>query len=627
MASQSMVARDPLHARVRRLWLRWRTGLPGPLGLPTRESGPPWPGRPLAAADFLAALSRRDPTEARVRLDDLGLVRGRTGAAAIAAAQQQRDEGYKARTDTPAFPLALPIDWNADPYRDANWRSQLHMLRLIDPFLRAHDEQPAGDWLRLSFDIVLDWHRHLLAHGRQERVAWRDMMVGVRALRLAHLFERLRLGELRAEAGEVEALAALLALHAQALTAPGFFRYTNHTVWDLHGLTALVRVALQDDDPRTAAWMAVIGARLDRLVELQFDAHGVHRENSPQYHGVARGMFDALLESHWYERCSRRLLPVLNGASGLQHWMSMPDGRPVPIGDSDGRAPTRLELPSPRRSKDSIEVLNHSCYGFVRQVRDQAAGDWSLIAMKAGFDLPGHKHEDVFTYLWSESGCDIVVDSGKYAYDDTPMRRYMRSNRAHNLIEFGRRDSDTRAEHRPGHCLAAVLEAPWGRTLRASITHRPGGEQHERTLHVAPGRWLVVVDRFAAPRDVAFRHFTHLAPEFAAGVAEQGFEVSHQAGGSLAVHHWASMPLSLEVVRGQEQPELQGWISRGYRQAQPCPVLTMTGHGRAAVMVLALSLVAQVRIELAGEGRLDWVVDDDRVELEVSPLSVTRGRP
>lgn len=623
MASQATVPRDPLRARVRRLWQRWRTGLPGPLGLPTRESGPPWPQQPLVSADFLAALSRREPAEPRVRLHDLGLVRGWSGDSAIAAAQRQRDEGYKARTDTPAFSLALPIDWNADPFRDANWRSQLHMLRLIDPFLRAHGEQPGADWLRRSFDIVLDWHRHLMLHGRQEHVAWRDMMVGVRALRLAHLFELLRRGELSALPAEVEILASLLALHAQALTAPGFFRYTNHTVWDLHGLTALVRVGLCDDDPRRAAWMKVLGSRLDRLVDLQFDEHGVHRENSPQYHGVARTMFDTLLDSRWYDDSSARLVPVLERARSLQHWMSLPDGRPVPIGDSDGRPPTRLELPEPRCSAAPIEVLAHSCYGFVRHLRNAAEGDWSFIAMKAGFDLPGHKHEDVFSYLWSESGCDIVVDSGKFAYDDTPMRRYMRSNRAHNLIEFGGRDSDVPAEHRPGHCLRAVVGTAWGRTLPASIVHHPGGERHERTLHTAPGRWLVVVDRFTAPRETAFRHFTHLAPEFAATVASQEFDVKHQAGGGLAVRYWASTPLTLEVVSGQQEPEVQGWISRSYRQSQPCPVLVMSGSCQSAVTVLALSLDASARLNATSHPRLVWTAGQDRLEIDVSPLMAT----
>ncbi len=611
---------EPLHVRARRAWRRLRTALPAPLGLPSRESGPPWPRQPLGAADFLAALGQAGPDDMRVRLEDLGLVRGWSAESAIAAAKRQRDEGYKARTDTPPFLLTLPIDWNANPFHDANWRSQLHMLRLIDPFLRAHDEQPEGAWLRSALDIVLDWHRHLLAHGRQEHVAWRDMMVGVRALRLAYVFEQQRLGTLHAGAKEVEALVALLVLHAQALTAPGFFRYTNHTIWDLHGLTALVRIGLSEGDPRYGDWMRVIGQRLDRLVDLQFDAHCVHRENSPQYHGVARGMFDALLGSHWYDRCSARLVPVLEGTRGLQHWMSLPDGRPVPIGDSDGRPPSRMTLPAPRSGNTAIDVLNHSCYGFVRQASSESEGVWSFLAMKAGFDLPGHKHEDILTYLWSESGCDIVVDAGKYAYDDTPMRRHVRSNRAHNLIEFGGRDSDVRAEHRPGHCLESVHETPWGRVLRACITHRPGGERHERTLLFAPGRWLVVVDRFAAPRAVAFRHFTHLAPEFSAAVSSQGFEARHDGGGVLTVRHWTSMPLALEVVRGRPEPDLLGWISRGYRQAQPCPVLVMGGEARTAVLVLALSLDPAARLEALSPSRLVWTAGADRAEIDVSPL-------
>ncbi|MGA0610319.1 heparinase II/III domain-containing protein [Caldimonas sp. KR1-144] len=617
------LGREPLNARARRIWLQLRRWLPAPFGLPAINDGPAWPDRPLAASDFHAAIRRNEPGALRVELKDLGLVRGHVGASVLAAAERQRDEGYKARTDTPAFPLALPINWSSDPYHDANWRSQLHMLRLIDPYLRAHDEQPDGGWLRRALDIVLDWHRHLLAHGRQQQLAWRDMMVGTRALRLAHLFERVRLGELAVTPGEADVLVTLMALHARELTAPGFFRYTNHTVWDLHGTTALVRAAFHDGDPRLVAWMSTIGARLDRLVDLQFDTRCVHRENSPQYHGVVRGMFDALLASHWYDRSSARLVAVLDGAKALQHWMSMPDGRHIPIGDSDGRPPTRMQLPEPQVSNTGIEVLNHSCYGFVRQMRHADAGDWSLLAMKAGFDLPGHKHEDVLSYVWTESGCDIVVDSGKYAYDDTPMRRYMRSNRAHNLIEFGGRDSDVHPSHRTGHCLAPVIDTAWGKRLRATVTHRPGGERHERTLHFAPGRWLIVVDRFVAPRPTSFRHLTHLAPEFSARVVGQAFEVAHQNGGRVTVHHWSSMPLELSVVCGQEAPELQGWISRSYRQAQPNPVLVMAGQGLAAVTVLALSLDSRAALALAADGRPSWVAGADRVELDVSPLGST----
>ena len=34
----------------------------------------------------------------------------------------------------------------------------------------------------------------------------------------------------------------------------GLLRFTNHTIWDLHGLTALVRLSLAADTPEFAQW-------------------------------------------------------------------------------------------------------------------------------------------------------------------------------------------------------------------------------------------------------------------------------------------------------------------------------------------------------------------------------------
>lgn len=613
-------------ASLRSVWRGVHRALPAAISNHGRERGSAWPEDRIAASDFRIAVERANHSESRIRVDDLSLVRSWAGTPG-AAAERQLSEGYKARPDAPPFPIQLPLDWNADPFRDANWRSQLHMLRLIDPFLRAHDSQAGSNWLRVAFDIVLDWHRHVRIHGRQEHVAWRDMMVGVRSLRLAYLFEQIRIGALAVTSTERDALCELSALHAKALTAPGFFRYTNHTVWDLHGLTALLRVALPDDTPRAAAWLDVIGSRLDFLVDLQFDEHGVHRENSPQYHSVVRNMFDVLLDAHWYDAISTRLVPALAAARRLQPLLRLPDGRQIAIGDSDGMPPTSVNLPGPKRSDVPLDLLNHSCYGFVRQVRSRDSADWSQLAIKAGFDLPGHKHEDVLSYLWSESGCDIVIDPGKYAYDNTPMRRYMRSNRAHNLIEFDGRDSDVHADHRTGHCLAPARHAPWGVLLRAALTHQPNRVRHERAYYFAPGRWLLLVDRFQARRAVRFRHFTHLAPEFTAASSPLGFQVEHSSGRTLGIHHWASVKLDLTVIRGQQEPDLQGWISRAYREAIPCPTLVMSGHAAEAVTVLALTLEDGAQLEADGTGPLAWVSGADRIGIDVASSADGMDRP
>ena len=336
-------------------------------------------------------------------------------ASAADEARHLLDAGYAPRSNLAPFPISLPLDWSADPYHDRNWCVQLNMLRMLDPLIRAHEAcelDATSEWLRSALSISLDWHRHHIAERRQHAFAWIDMMTGVRTLRLAYLAQRMR-RVAYASSSEMRAMAELLHEHWRQLTAPGFFRFTNHTIWDLHGLTALVRLCLRDDSPEFAQWQQAIALRLDRLIDLQFDEHGIHRENSPQYHFVASNMFRTLHESGWYADAPNKLARILAQAGTQDHWMRFPDGRYVPIGDSDGSAPRRsAPLPSPASyaRSDAVNTLNHSCYCFVRRVSTCRPTTWSMLAIKAGFDLPEHRHHDELSYVWSESGCDIVVD-------------------------------------------------------------------------------------------------------------------------------------------------------------------------------------------------------------------------
>ena len=45
---------------------------------------------------------------------------------------------------------------------------------------------------------------------------------------------------------------------------------------------------------------------------------------------------------------------------------------------------------------------------------------------------PGHAHCDTLSFELASDGRTIIVDSGVYDYEDSEMRRYVRSTRAHN---------------------------------------------------------------------------------------------------------------------------------------------------------------------------------------------------
>ncbi len=163
---------------------------------------------------------------------------------------------------------------------------------------------------------------------------------------------------------------------------------------------------------------------------------------------------------------------------------------------------------------------------------------------------------------------------------------------------------------------------PWGFTIAARLHHQPVAVDHERVWHFSPGRWLVVVDRFAAASPLAFEHFTHLAPEFDAQAAAGRFEVRHVDGTPLIALYWSSIDVQPSVLHGVVGPQPQGWISRGYRRLEPCPTLVIEGRAASATLVFALSLDVHGGLQQSAEGSLEWHCVH-RVPLQTAPLDLT----
>src|SRR5699024_11869105 len=73
-------------------------------------------------------------------------------------------------------------DWQADPFKDLNWRFQFHTLRWINPLLwdaTDGDEESKSEWKR----IVRSWaEANIPPHRAQDKYAWMDMTDGNRAI-------------------------------------------------------------------------------------------------------------------------------------------------------------------------------------------------------------------------------------------------------------------------------------------------------------------------------------------------------------------------------------------------------------------------------------------------------------
>ena len=88
--------------------------------------------------------------------------------------------------------VALPLRWDIDPYADKNWRANLQHWRLIDLWLLSYDQTDDISLIGEVIEVMLDWYRFHCIEGRQSDRVWQKTATGLRAARLAFVFQEIK---------------------------------------------------------------------------------------------------------------------------------------------------------------------------------------------------------------------------------------------------------------------------------------------------------------------------------------------------------------------------------------------------------------------------------------------------
>lgn len=226
--------------------------------------------------------------------------------------------------------------------------------------------------------------------------------------------------------------------------------------------------------------------------------------------------------------------------------------------------------------------------------------------MDAGDFGRGHQHEDKLNILLSAYGKNLLLDAGNYAYDDSPMRRFVLDTRSHNcalvddLGQNRRGRYSWRNEPLDGYAGMKWSFSPAVDTVEGTYDQGYGPE----FLPVTHGRKLilfkeglagsqpfaVVVDRFTAT-DGETHTFT---PSY-----QLGFEPYTDDGNAFTADHGDGVTFTIvassphTVVMGQTEPIFIGWRKRydnaaAVNEAIPAPCVRYPLTGTAARLVTVL---------------------------------------
>lgn len=490
---------------------------------------------------------------------------------------EQASRGFRPRSDTRPIRLKLPLDWNMDPLKDRNWCFQLHAWRMLQPIW---SEFYGRDWDRLKSEVmpwIRDWYAYHVRQRRKSAFMWYDMAAGLRAQHLALLIHLCQQGSIHLDEDEAAEVEQLAAMHIAKLRDPSFISKGNHGIFQLVGLRLLGIV--WKGRPETAGEEAYSSDQMRALIESQFGPQGVHVENSPDYHNFAITHFSRI-RPELFPSIANVFERKLREAREVSTWFTLPNGSVAAIGDSEGngRGLTRACVPT---------AVSRSTWGDRVIMRDLSDGGY--VAIRTDLDTPPHReemliikgqaittshaHADHLGFELYAHGRPLLVDSGKYTYNKSKWRSYFTSDRAHNIAgladrSFGPYETDleatglTSVRHEDGHYL-----------VNGQVS-RGGCFVHRREFIYLPGDRLILSDEVEVPEGSVPAAYFHLAEHADAVIVADGIEML-VGGRRVALLVYPEDQFQAQIVRGQEDPRIQGWVSPSYGKLRPATVIEL----------------------------------------------------
>ncbi|SHN02543.1 Heparinase II/III-like protein [Cyclobacterium lianum] len=188
----------------------------------------------------------------------------------------------------------------------------------------------------------------------------------------------------------------------------------------------------------------------------------------------------------------------------------------------------------------------------------------------------GHQHNDKLHLSLAAFGKDFLVDAGRFAYTGAvaeKFRPYARSSRGHNLLLI----DDKGQLPGPTHAVEALdqkyvkIAADFDYASQ-SFDQFEGMESqvtHIRSLFYVRDEFWVVVDRVLTGQARKLTALWHWHPDITLSQNEK-MVTGEQGGDKLSIVPVGNQrDHEVRMIRGQEEPDIQGWYSPEYNLYEP----------------------------------------------------------
>lgn len=515
------------------------------------------------------------------------------------------ENGWAKRT-YPRIDIRESIPWELESHDKRTWNFYIHSWNMIDTLLFAYNLNTDEALFAPALKIALDWiERYVDLENNLPLViensidfAWYDMAVGLRAYRLAYMFDKYRSDIQAYDATTKKLWSALLAHQAYLSDDSNITFHNNHGYYQATGQIAMGRRFSQYSDVMANALEQGI-ERFKTMLEQQFTTDGVHREHSPDYHRMVYETLIGVIKAGLIK--DEYILAFTYKIEEALSWFILPNQYIANFGDSDWRlmrikssaADKKWQTPEMKfvttngeigfLQKQTLKAFEEAGYFIVRSnnLESNVSYDqYSYLAQTGAFHSRTHKHADDLSFIWYERGHNILIDAGRYGYIGKaeigtelwqqgywythPSRLYCESTRAHNTLEFDGVDYARKGVKPYGSAIGRHKQYDNGLVVLETECKHFKSIRRVRVIIYMPNQWLVVFDWFKDNLDELHdvRQWFNFAPNInIIKTNDNSYYTNLDDNSTLHITSLLENVTGSEVMRGVEEPRLQGWFS------------------------------------------------------------------
>ncbi|HWS00800.1 MAG TPA: alginate lyase family protein, partial [Prolixibacteraceae bacterium] len=484
------------------------------------------------------------------------------------------------------------LKWDCvGPENDIEWAWALNRHYPTGNLIRAYFETGNSKYVRYIDSFTKDWIISSWPYPavKSNTAMWRGLEVSFRVKTWAKIFYELWNTNLISPATK---LLILSSFPQHAHYARNFHAQGNWLTMEISGLAT--GATAWPEFKESPAWMDYSINTMVASMKDQIYPDGVQTELTSSYHQVALSNF-----SLFAEICIKNNVPLpeyyTRTLEQMWNYLALtmrPDGYGLLNNDADlinNRENILKEAAARKRSdwtyiasngKTGTKPENGPSYIFPYAGQLISRSDFGEDAQWSFFDIgpwgSGHQHNDKLHISVAAYGRDLLVDGGRFAYRGAvadKFRKYAVGSYSHNVIladgkgqSGGPRTTDTPLS---GELYSIGKDYDYGSGIFDKFNGVEGKFSHTRSMVYVRGKFWVVADQLKTDRPRNIETLWHWNPECKVENDKDGRVFTQNDRGNLEIIPVGATDWKITQVKGQENPNIQGWYSKEYNIFEP----------------------------------------------------------